>query len=116
MAGTVSRRAVRTGQQIKQILSEFLLESTHDPRVEHVTLTEVQVTPDLRRATVFYATYVSGTDPEATQEGMEDNKGRLRHHLSRSLRVRHTPELVFRHDDSLEVAARMTKLLDELDD
>ena len=116
MAGTVSRRAVRMGQQIKQILSEFLLEGLHDPRLEHVTITEIQVTPDLGRATIYYATYVSGTDPEATQEGMEENKGKLRHHLSRSLRVRHTPELTFRHDDSLEISARMTKLLEELDD
>jgi len=93
-------------------VATFLAGAAKDPRiVGFVTVTGVDVTPDLRHARVFVS--VMGTDAEraATFDGLASTAGYLRSRVGRSLRLRVAPEIQFREDESIARAARIESLL-----
>ena len=90
------------GEQIRDELSTLLSRGTvHDPGIGFITLTRVQVSPDLALARVFYT---SLGDPKARRE-TEKALGRatpfLRRQIGGALRLRRVPELEFRFDESI---------------
>lgn len=88
-----------------------------DPRiVGFVTVTGVEVTPDLRHARVFVSVMGSDAEKKATFEGLASTASHLRAHVGRSLRLRVAPEVQFREDDSIARAARIESLLAEIRD
>lgn len=90
----------------------FLAESAKDPRiVGFVTVTGVDVTPDLRHARVFVSVMGSEPEREATFQGLASTASHLRSRVGRSLRLRVAPEIQFREDDSIARAARIESLL-----
>jgi ribosome-binding factor A len=107
-----NRRSERVAEAIRIEVATFLTEGAKDPRiVGFVTVTGVEVTHDLRHAKVFVS--VMGTEKEqrTTLEGLASLAPHLRSRLSRSLALRFAPELEFRHDPSVERAARIETLL-----
>jgi len=93
----------------------FLLrDSVHDPRVEPLTVTDVELTRDRRIARIYVACY-SGEDAlREALEGLESAKGFLRRELGQLLRWRFTPHLEFRVDRSWARGARIDRLLETL--
>jgi ribosome-binding factor A len=90
----------------------FLSEGAKDPRlVGMVTVTAVDVTPDLRHAKIFVS--VLGTDAEraATFDALASMTSHLRSRLARSLQLRVAPEISFKVDESVARAARIESLL-----
>lgn len=107
-----SRRADRVAEGIREEVATFLREGAKDPRlVALVTVTGVDVTRDLRHATVFVS--MLGTDAEraATMEALASMAGHLRTHVGRALRLRVAPEIIFKVDQSVAHAARIESLL-----
>lgn len=107
-----NRRADRVGEAIREEIATFLAESVKDPRiVGFVTVTGVEVSPDLRHAKVFVS--VMGTEAEkaATFEGLASTASHLRSRVGRALRLRVAPEIHFREDESVARAARIESLL-----
>lgn len=107
-----NRRADRVGEAIREEIATFLAESAKDPRiVGFVTVTGVEVSPDLRHAKVFVS--VMGSEPEklATFEGLASTASHLRSRVGRALRLRVAPEIQFREDESVARAARIESLL-----
>ena len=106
-----SRRSERLADLIRQDLSELLERSVKDPRIGFTTLTEVQLTGDLRQARVYVS--ILG-DEEARKQGMEGlaaAKAFLRHQLAHRLQLRHTPEIDFQLDRSQEYNERLDELI-----
>jgi ribosome-binding factor A len=105
-------RNQRLGSEILRTLSHLLRFETKDPRLSGVSLTAVEVSRDLGVATVYFSTL----DPEAPSapvlEGLERASGFLRGKLGRSLKIRHVPELRFRHDESAGEGARINQLIE----
>lgn len=90
----------------------FLAESVKDPRiVGFVTVTGVDITPDLRHAKVFVSVMGSDSEKEATFAGLASTASHLRSRVGRALRLRVAPEINFREDDSVARAARIESLL-----
>jgi len=87
-----------------------------DPRVQGITITRVQVTPDLRMARV----YVTGLDTEeerkAALRGLQGAQGFLRHELATNLALRCVPEIAFFLDNAWESASRIDSLLEKIRD
>ena len=112
----MKRRGDRVGDLIRAELSDLLLREVHDPRIKLATVTEVDVTQDLRRANVKVS--VLGTDEEraAAIDGLNHARGFLRTELSHRLRTRVTPELVFELDRGAEHSQRISDLLESLHD
>src|ERR1700753_3215775 len=107
-------RARRLQDQIQRVLTEVLRREVKDERIGNVTITAVDVTPDLRSARVHYAIFgKDGGDPKV-QRGLESAAGFLRNALSKSLMIRHTPTLSFELDTSIEHGVRLTQLIDSV--
>lgn len=111
---TPSHRPERLAELIRHTVAGFLTSDVRDPRIGFVTVTGVEVTPDLSHATISVS--VMGTDEEKGKslEGLGSAAGFLRAALSRDLRLRTSPELHFRLDRGLEHAQRIDRVLKEL--
>jgi ribosome-binding factor A len=107
-------RARRLGEQIQRELPDMLRRLVKDERIGNVTITDVNVTGDLRNAHVYYLVFgKDGPDPRV-QRGLESAAGFLRNALSRSLMIRHTPTLSFELDTSIERGVRLSQLIDSV--
>ena len=106
------RRPARVADNIKNEIATLLQRKIKDPRVYNVTLTEVKITPDLRRAQVFFSCF--NDDVENAEAGLTSAKGFIRSHLARELGMRHVPDIEFRHDRTIEQMADMNKLFQEI--
>jgi len=108
------RRQRQVAELIHQEISLLILRQVRDPRLGSVTVTGVEVTPDLRLAHIYVS--VMGGDYEAAQAlaGLKSAAGFFRHELGSALSLRFIPELSFRLDKSLEQGLRIDQLLDSL--
>jgi ribosome-binding factor A len=108
------KRLERVNQLIKEEVSMLLQHELKDPRLGFVTVTEVDVTPDLRHAKVFVSVLGSEAQWVSTFQALESAKGFVWSWLRRHLDLRMTPEIAFRPDRSMEHAAHIQSLLAEL--
>ncbi len=104
----------RVSELVRQHLSMLIEQRLKDPRVSGVSVTEVDVSSDTRHAKVYYSLIGNDKDREQAAQGLASAAGWLRHELGIHLHTRHTPELVFEYDSSLENGARVSDLLDAL--
>ena len=104
----------RVSELIHIHLSNLLERKIKDPRLEMVTITDVEVSPDASRADVYFSAFGGDQPREEAQEGLESAAGWLRRELGQHLRLRRTPELVFHYDRSMERGERISSILDEL--
>ena len=105
-------RHQRLGNQVLRTLSELLRFETKDPRLQNVSLTDVELSRDLSVARVYFSLIDPNDDPETVSKGLEAASGFLRGKLGRAIKVRHVPELRFAHDDSAAEAVRLGHLID----
>ncbi len=114
MAKTGYNRADRVADQIRMEVADILMRKIKDPRVRSVTVTDVELTNDLRIARVFVT--VMGTDAEEREifAGLAKASGFVRGELGRRLTLRYLPEVVFVKDLSGPRGDRVLQLLDEL--
>ena len=112
----MSRRTERIGEQLRAEIARILREEAADPRLRLVTLTRVDVSPDLSRADVLWSK-LDTADPGtllAVEAGLASAAGFVRRRLARDLSLRRTPQLHFRHDPSLEMGSQILSLLRSL--
>ncbi len=107
-------RPVRLGDQIRAELSDLLAREVHDPGVGFVTLTRVEVTPDLQIARVFYTTMADEAARRLTAKALGRVLPFLRRQLAGRLRLRRVPELEFRFDRSIEHQDRIERLIHDI--
>lgn len=111
------RRPDRVAEAIREEVATFLSEGAKDPRIRaFVTVTAVDVTRDLRHATVFVSLMGDEADKKSTAEGLASVATHLRSRLGRSLRLRSAPEIHFRTDESVARASRIEQLLSQIRD
>jgi ribosome-binding factor A len=109
------KRLERVKQVIKEEIGHVLQRELRDPRLGFVTVTEVEVSPDLRQAKVFVSVLGSEDQWADSLRALERARGFVRNWLRKHLDLRVTPELVFRADHSMEHAARMQTLLAQIE-
>ena len=103
----------RVNEALRAVVSAAVGE-LKDPRIGFVTVMEVRTSPDLAQATVFVSVLGSTRTRERTLEALTASRGVLQGRINRELHLKRTPRLVFEYDRSVERAARLTRLLDEL--
>ncbi len=104
-------RAERVGEAIRQAIADLLLREIKDPRIGMVTLTRVEITDDLRHAKVYFSCVGDETVRARSLHGLRSAAGFIRAHVTRQLKLRYAPEILFQFDPSLEAADRLTVLL-----
>jgi ribosome-binding factor A len=104
-------RPQRLGDLIQRELSELIRLELRDPRVGMLTITSVDVSPDMSHAKVFFTVLDKATLPQTT-EGLARSAGFLRSQLARRISMYTTPELRFVYDESVERGDRLSRLID----
>lgn len=109
-----SQRAQKVGEQIHKEISDLLQRGIRDPRIGFVTITAVEVPPDLHLARIFFSVIGDEKVRRDTEKGLNSAVPFLRRELGRRLRLRHTPDLLFQYDTSIEYGNRIESLLREI--
>ena len=107
----MSRRTDRIGEQVRAEVARILHEEVTDPRIGLVTLTRIDVAPDLSNARIFWSTV---GDRDEIERGLTSAAGFVRGRLARVLPLRKVPELRFLWDPSLELGDRTLAALRNL--
>jgi ribosome-binding factor A len=108
-----SHRSLRVAEAIREVVATAILFDVSDPRVRKVTVVRVEVTTDLRFATIFVS--IMGSESERTRSlrGLVHATGFLQARVAARLQTRFTPVLSFKHDDSVRKSAEISRLIDE---
>ncbi|HLQ75002.1 MAG TPA: 30S ribosome-binding factor RbfA [Alloiococcus sp.] len=110
-----NHRPGRVAQEIRREATDILRHSIRDPRVDGVTITDVEVTNDLQHAKIFYSTLKDDeTTKTETQEGLDKASGLVRSEIGGRIKLYKTPEIRFVRDESLEYGNRIDQILNEL--
>lgn len=96
------KRTDRIGHLMQMELSRLVLTRLKDPRLGFVTITHVDVTPDLRSACVYYSVMGDETVKRDTQTALERSAGFLQKEIASVIKIRNTPRLAFKLDQSLD--------------
>jgi len=110
-----SRRQRQVAELLHQEISQLIQHGTKDPRLGFVTVTDVEVSPDLRLARVYVTVLGDEEEAQSTLEGLASAEGYFRYTMKQTLSLRFIPELRFKIDRSLERAARIESLLDTIE-
>lgn len=103
----------RVNEAVREVLSGHITEDLKDPRIGFVTVTGVETSPDLRHARVFVSVLGSDAEKAEALEGLQSSAGYLQAKVGEELRMKRTPTLEFRYDDSIDRGMRISELLDE---
>jgi ribosome-binding factor A len=114
MSKPTFKRSARVGDQMKEEIADILMRKIKDPRIGFVTVTDVEIADDLRNAKVFVSVY--GGDKNQTLKGLESASAFIRSELGRRMRLKFTPELLFRFDNTAEQGAHIMELLRSIEE
>lgn len=106
-------RNARVADLIQRELAGLMERDRMDNSSALVTISNVDVSPDLKNAKVFVTCLDSESNKELLAE-LKENAGHYRHHLSKQLNMRGVPKLSFVYDHALEKANRLTAIIDTL--
>lgn len=109
-----SRRRQQVGDLIRDHVSEILASEMKDPRLGMVSITRVEMSPDLRYGTIFTSVYGDEDEQQETIQALSGASGYIRRLLAPRLRIRHIPSIRFRLDHSMEHAEQITRTLNEI--
>ena len=107
-------RPDRVADQIRAEISVMLAREVHDPGIGFITVTRVEVSPDLMLARVYYTTIGSDSQRRATVKALQRALPFLRYQIGKRLRLRRVPVLEFFFDKSVEHQARVEELIREI--
>lgn len=110
----MSTRTEKLGDLIRDEIARLLLRDLKDPRLGFLTITGVEVSPDLRQARVFVSVLGDAAARDASLEALRHGAGYIQKALFRNLRLRHAVSIRFAPDESLERGARIEAVLKRL--
>jgi ribosome-binding factor A len=110
----VTRRTRQVGELLREELTDIIRREVKDPRIGFFSVTNVDVTPDLRAARVYISVLGSEEEREETLSALRSAAKFIRYHLKPRLRMRQIPDLEFRDDRSMEYAQQISQTLREL--
>jgi ribosome-binding factor A len=112
----MSYRTQRVAEEMKREIANILKEDIKDPRVGFVTVTSVEVTPDFRYAKVFVSIFGDEREVNEALAGLEKASGFIRREIGQRIKLRYTPELTFRFDESIRHGAKIAHLLAHMEE
>jgi ribosome-binding factor A len=100
-------------EAIREVIASAILFEVADPRVREVTVLRVEMSPDLRIATVHVSIMGEPSERKHSFRGLVHASGFLQAKMAARLQTRFTPTLVFKHDDSVKKSIEVTRLIEE---
>jgi ribosome-binding factor A len=108
---TSTGRPHRVAELLRERLALILLHRCADPRLKEITLTEVEMSPDLKQARVFYVARET-VDPDQVSLALDKALGFIKQEVAREHILRVMPEFIFLPDTGLDRAAKLEKLFE----
>jgi ribosome-binding factor A len=106
-----SRRALKTAEAVRGVVSLAILAELHDPRIHDVTVTHVEVSGDLRHAKVHVSVMGSDSEQELCVRGLQNAAGYLQSRIADHVELRWTPKLTFVLDQGVKRSIEVAKIL-----
>jgi ribosome-binding factor A len=108
------KRSEKVADLIHKEISEMLVKTIKDPRIGFVTITRVWVSEDYRSAKVYFSVPGTLEERQRSMEGLNSATGYVRRELGRRIRLRYTPEILFKFDPSIEYAIHIEEVFRHL--
>lgn len=108
-------RVRKLQEYIKQEISSMISNGLKDPRIGFVTVTDVEVTGDLRQAKVYFSFYGTPEQQEASYRALRHAAGHIRSEIGKNINLRYMPELDFQKDTSLDYSMHIESLLQQVE-
>ena len=109
-----SRRVLKVAEAVREVVSMAILTDLQDPRISGVTVTFVEVTPDLREAKVHVSIRGDENQQRLSLHGLRSAAGYLQQKVGHRIETRYTPKLKFELDLGVKKSLEITRILDEL--
>lgn len=109
-----SRRVLKAAEAIREVVSMAILTEIRDPRVEHVTVTGVEVAPDMRTAKVLVSIMGDEGRQQLCLRGLMNSAGFLQSKVAKRIETRYTPRLSFEIDEGVKKSLEVGRILSEI--
>ncbi len=111
----MNNRTKRIGELIREETSRVLREKVADPRIGFTSITDVNVSPDLKNAQVYVSVYGTDKNKNETMAGLKSAVGYIQGEVGRTLNLRYTPRFTFVLDKSIERGSRVLVIMSKLE-
>ncbi len=109
-----SRRLLKAGEAIREVVSMAILTEIRDPRVKNVTVIGVEVAPDMREAKILVSIMGSESQQATSLRGLKNSAGFLQSKIAERIDTRYTPKLTFVADEGVKKSLALAQILDQL--
>jgi ribosome-binding factor A len=109
-----SRRLLKAAAAVRQVVSMAILTDLKDPRVRDVTVTHVEMTPDMREAKVYVSIMGDATRQDLSLRGLQNARGFLQSKIAERIETRYTPRLRFIVDMGVKRSIEVAEILDRV--
>jgi ribosome-binding factor A len=109
-----SRRSLKAAAAVRQVVSMAILTDLKDPRVRDVTVTHVEMTPDMREAKVYVSIMGDATRQDLSLRGLQNARGFLQSKIAERIETRYTPRLRFIVDMGVKRSIEIAEILDRV--
>ncbi|MEO1497592.1 MAG: 30S ribosome-binding factor RbfA [Planctomycetota bacterium] len=109
-----SRRVLKAAEAIREVVGMAILTELRDPRIEHVTVTGVEVSGDMRAAKVRVSVMGDDKKQDLALQGLQSAAGYLQSRITDRIDTRYTPKLKFELDDGVKKSIAIAKMLAEV--
>lgn len=109
-----SRRTLKAAEAIREVVSMAILTDLRDPRVQDVTVTHVEVSPDMRQAKIFVSIMGDEAKQKLCLHGLRSSAGYLQSKIAQRIDTRYTPQIQFEIDLGVKNSIAIAKILNEV--
>lgn len=110
-------RVNRISEEVKKLVSYIIRNELQDPRISKMTsVLDVEVTKDLRYATVYVSVFGDEKEKEETIQALKHSSGYVRREIGRNIKMRYTPEIIFKLDNSIERGIYMANMISKVNE
>lgn len=107
-------RQERVAEALKKEISIIIHDELNDPRLGFVTVTSVELTEDLRYGKVFFSVLGKDQDYKKTKKALDSALGFIRRLIAQRIRLRFTPEIIFKEDRSCQHSIKIQEILERI--
>jgi len=109
-----TRRLLKAAEAVREVVSMAILTQVRDPRVKDVTVTRVEMAPDMRTAVVHVSVMGSEAKQQLALRGLTSSAGFLQSQIAERIDTRYTPRLSFKLDGGVKHSIEIAKMLEEV--
>ncbi len=109
-----SRRLLKAGEAIREVVSTSIVTELRDPRVQHVTVLGVEVMPDMREAKVYVSVMGSPAQQQTAVRGLQNSAGFLQQRVADRIDTKYTPRLTFMLDEGVKKSIAVAQILEQI--